>query len=166
MKSTPGKAVVAVLVMQAVSGPISSRAQAEHYEAMRDVDPAKIVFDMRDGVPKIAAVHMKLMHDTYTQLVEMKKRPTVVVVFIASAVKLLSSDRSAFGPEDQKYLEEMDHTISRMLEDDILFEVCLAAVDYFEVDPGSIPPEIEPVANGWISLLGYQGSGFELIPVY
>ena len=139
---------------------------AEEYDAMKRDNSVKVIFDMRDGIPKIAAVHMKLIHDTYKQLTDMKKKPDFVVVFMASAVKLISSNQSEFSAEDQKYLKEISDTVSEMSNDGIRFEVCLAAVKYFEVDPVSIQSEIKHVANGWISEIGFQEKGYSLVPVY
>jgi len=143
-----------------------SFAWAEEYDAMKGVNSVKAIFDMRDGVPNIAAVHMKLIHDTYKELLAMKKEPVFVVVFIASAVKLISSNRAEFSAEEQKYLKEIAETISQMSKDGIRLEVCLAAVKYFGVDPASIQSEIKQVGNGWISEIGYQARGYSLVPVY
>jgi intracellular sulfur oxidation DsrE/DsrF family protein len=143
-----------------------SFASAEEYNALKGVNNAYVIFDMRDGVPKLAAVHMKLIHDTYKELAAMKKNPVFVVVFMASAVKLISSDRSGFNAEERECLKELADTISRMSRDGIDFEVCLAAVNYFHVDPASIQSEIKHVGNGWISEIGYQARGYLLVPVY
>ena len=143
-----------------------SFASAEEYDAMKGVNSVKVIFDMRDGIPKIAAVHMKLIHDTYNQLTAMKKKPVFVVVFIGSAVKLISSNRTEFSAEEQKYLKEITDTISKMSEDGIRLEACLAAVNYFGVEPASIQSEIKQVPNGWISEIGYQARGYSLVPVY
>jgi len=143
-----------------------SIASAEEYETMKGVDSAKVFFDMRDGIPKVAAVHMKLIYDTYNELVSMKKKPDFVVVFMASAVKLISSNRTEFSAEDQKYLEEIADTISKMVQAGIHLEVCLAAAKYFEVEPASIQSGIKHVGNGWISEIGYQIKGYSLVPVY
>jgi intracellular sulfur oxidation DsrE/DsrF family protein len=97
---------------------------------------------------------------------EMKKEPVFVVVFMASAVKLISSNRTEFSAEEQEYLKGIDDTISKMSKAGIHLEVCLAAVKYFGVDPGSIRSEIKQVGNGWISEIGYQASGYSLVPVY
>ena len=139
---------------------------AQDYDAMKGVNNANVIFDMRDGVPKIAAVHMKLIHETYKQLVAMKKNPVFVVVFIGSAVKLISSNRAEFSAEDQEYLKEIADTISKMSKDGIDFEVCLAAVNYFGVDPATIQSEVKHVPNGWISEIGYQARRYSLVPVY
>jgi intracellular sulfur oxidation DsrE/DsrF family protein len=143
-----------------------SFVSAEEYDAMKGVDSVKVFFDMRDGIPKVATDHMKLIYDTFKELSAMKKSPVFVVVFMAGAVKLISSNRNAFTPEEKKYLEEIADIISKMSEAGIRLEVCLAAVDYFGVDPSSIHPEIKQVGNGWISEIGYQARGYSLVPVY
>ena len=143
-----------------------SFTSAKEYDAMKGVDSVKVMFDMRDGIPKVAAVHMKLIHDTYEELSTMKKKPVFVVVFMASAVKLISSNRSEFTSEEQKYLEEIAETVSKMSQAGIRLEVCLAAVNYFGLDPASILPGIKHVGNGWISEIGYQARGYSLVPVY
>lgn len=143
-----------------------SFASAEEYESVKGDNSVKVFFDMRDGIPKIAAVHTKLINDTYDQLTAMGKKPVFTVVFIASAVKLLSGNRSEFSAQDLKYLKEIDDNISKMIEAGIHLEVCLAAVDYFKVDPTSIRSEINRVANGWISEIDYQAKGYSLVPVY
>ncbi len=158
-------AVISIVVFLLVLSSLSL-ASAQEYEAMKGVDSANVFFDMRDGIPKIAAVHMKLIHDTYEQLLAMKKKPVFVVVFMGSAVKLISSNRSEFSPEEHKCLDEMADTITKMSQAGIRFEVCLAAVNLLGVDPASIQSEIKHVANGWISEIGYQARGYQLVPVY
>jgi intracellular sulfur oxidation DsrE/DsrF family protein len=139
---------------------------ADEYEGMKGVNDANVVFDMRDGVPKTAALHMSLIHDTYKELAAMGKNPKFVVVFMASAVRLISKDQSGFNPEDRKYLNEIAKTVSQMSKAGIKLEVCLFAVKVFSVDPATILSEITRVGNGWISEIGYQARRYSLVPVY
>lgn len=143
-----------------------SFASAEEYDAMKGVNSVKAIFDMRDGNLQTAVIHLNLIHDTYKELVAMKKNPVFVVVFMASAVKLISSDHSGFTAEEQKSLKEIASIISRMSKAGIRVEVCVFAVKLFGVEPASILPEIERVGNGWISEIGYQARGYSLVPVY
>lgn len=143
-----------------------SFASAEEYDAMKGVNSVNAIFDMRDGNLQTAVIHLNLIHDTYKELVTMKKNPVFVVVFMASAVKLISSDHSGFSAEEQKSLKEIASIISRMSKAGIRVEVCLFAVKVFGVEPASILPEIERVGNGWISEIGYQARGYSLVPVY
>jgi len=141
-------------------------ASAEEYDGMKGVNSVNAIFDMRDGNLQTAVVHLNLIHDTYKELVAMKKNPVFVVVFMASAVKLISSDHSGFTTEEQQSLKEIDRIISRMSKAGIRVEVCLFAVKLFWVEPASILPEIQQVDNGWISEIGYQAKGYSLVPVY
>ncbi len=139
---------------------------AEEYDAMKGVNSVNAIFDMRDGNPQTAVIHLNLIHDTFKDLVAMKKNPVFVVVFMASAVKLISNDHSGFNAEEQKSLKEIADIISRMSKAGIRVEVCLFAVKVFGVEPASIQSEIERVGNGWISEIGYQSKGYSLVPVY
>jgi intracellular sulfur oxidation DsrE/DsrF family protein len=143
-----------------------SFASAEEYDAMKGVNSVNAIFDMRDGNLQTAVIHLNLIHDTYKELITMKKNPNFVVVFMASAVKLISSDYSGFTTEEQKSLKEIASIISRMSKAGIRVEVCLFAVKVFGVEPTSILAEIEQVGNGWISEIGYQARGYSLVPVY
>ena len=166
MRSNLQKMVVISVTASFLVFSCLSFASVEEYDAMKGVDSVKVFFDMRDGIPKIAAVHMRLIYDTYTELVAMKKNPMFVVVFMASAVKLISSNRTEFSADDQKYLEEIADIVTKMSKAGVELKACLAAVKDFEVEPASIQSEIKHVGNGWISEIGYQAKGYSLVPVY
>ena len=145
-------------IVPAVSG--------EEYSAMKGIKSAKAIFDERENNPKSAALHLKVIHQTYKELAAMKKSPAFVIVFIGPSVKLISKDRKGFSSEDQKSLDEIANTISAMSKDGIKLEICLIAAKVANVDPASVLPEIKRVGNGWISEIGYQAQGYSLVPVY
>ena len=143
-----------------------STVSGEEYKAMKGIKSAKAVFDERESNPKSAALHLKIIHQTYKELAAMKKKPVFVIVFIGPAVKLISKNREGFSNEDQKSLDEIANTISAMSKDGINLEICLVAAKVLNVDPVSVLPEIKKVGNGWISEIGYQAQGYSLVPVY
>jgi intracellular sulfur oxidation DsrE/DsrF family protein len=138
----------------------------EEYGAMKGIKSATAVFDERENNPKSAVLHLKLIHQTYEELVAMKKTPVFVVVFSGPSVKLISKNREGFSPEDQKSLDEIAQTITGMSKEGIRLEICMIAAKVFGVEASSILPEIRHVPNGWISLIGYQAKGYSLVPVY
>lgn len=144
----------------------ASGVPAKEYEALEGLKSAKAVFDVRIGTPKAAALHIKLIHQTYKDLVAEKKNPVFAVVFIGPSVKLISKNREGFTVEDQEILDEIAGTITQMSKVGIRLEICLFAARVLGVDPASILPEIKAVANGWISVIGYQAQRFSLVPVY
>ena len=166
MKSHQKKITTASIIILTILFACLSVVSAEEYEAMKGVTSTKAFFDMRIGNPQSAAIHLKLIHETYRSLMTMKKKPVFVVVFMSGAVKLISSNRMDFNSEDTKYLEEISGTISKMSKDGIQFEVCLAAAKLLGVDPASLQSGVKQVGNGWISEIGYQTRGYSLVPVY
>jgi intracellular sulfur oxidation DsrE/DsrF family protein len=145
---------------------VVSTVSGQEYKAMKGIKSAKAVFDIEIGNPKSAALHLKVMHQTYKDLAAMKKNPVFVVVFLGPSVKLISKNREGFSPEDSKFLGEIANTISAMSKDGINLEFCLVAAEVFNVEPASVLPEIEGVGNGWISMIGYQAQRYSLVPVY
>lgn len=152
---------IAISFLYVVSG-----VSGEEYKSMKGIKSAKAVFDERESNPKSAALHLKVVHQTFKELAAMKNNPVFVVIFVGPSVKLISKNREGFSLEDQKSLDEIANTISAMSKDGISLEICLVAAKAFNVDPASALPEIKKVGNGWISMIGYEAQGYSLVPVY
>ncbi len=147
----------------------SSNVFAGDYgDALKGVKSADALFDFRIGSPGSAALHLKLIHQTYKDkdLLAVDKKPAFVVVFIGPSVKLISKNREGFSPEDQATLAEIAATISEMSKEGIKLEICLVAAKVLGVDPATVLPEIKAVPNGWIAEIGYQARGYSLVPAY
>jgi intracellular sulfur oxidation DsrE/DsrF family protein len=138
------------------------------YEGLKGLKSVKAIFDVRIGNPKSAALHLKLIHQTFQDknIKAVTKKPAFVVVFIGPSVKLISKNREGFSAEDQKILDEIAGIISEMSKEGIKLEICLVAAKVFGVDPTTVLPEIKHVGNGWISLIGYEAKGYSLVPAY
>jgi intracellular sulfur oxidation DsrE/DsrF family protein len=139
---------------------------ADYGHALKGVKSIKALYDLRIGNPKSAALHLKLIHQTYKDKEVMDKKPAFVVVFIGPSVKLITKNKEGFSPEEQATLSEIAGTISEMSKDGIKLEICLVAAKVFGVDPATVLPEIKAVPNGWISEIGYQAQGYSLVPAY
>jgi uncharacterized protein len=162
-KVTMMSIVLAVCLVIASSGNVFS----EEYGTLKGLKSVKAVFDFELGNPQSALVHLQVIHQTFKDknIWMGKKKPDLVIVFIGPSVKLASKNRSGFAAGDQKILDEYANTISAMAKDGVKFEICLIAVQFAGVEPSSILPEIKQVGNGWISLIGYQATGYSLVPV-
>jgi intracellular sulfur oxidation DsrE/DsrF family protein len=138
------------------------------YKALDGLTTVKGVFDFRAGNPKSAAMQLDMIHKiTHDKsIMAVTQKPEFAVVFIGPSVKLISKNREGFSPEDQKSLDEIADTVSKMAKEGIRLEICLVAAKVFGVDPSSILPEIAGVENGWISLIGYQAKDYSLVPAY
>jgi len=163
MKSTP---VAFLVVAFSISLAASSAAFAQEYAALKGVKSAKIVFDVRTSIPKVAALQLKLIRQTNKDLIAEKKAPISTVVFLSQSVKLVSSNREGFAPEDLPLLDDIAEAVAGLAKDGIGLELCLVASRFHKVDPASVLPEITKVENGYIAIIGYQSQGYALVPIY
>jgi intracellular sulfur oxidation DsrE/DsrF family protein len=155
--------VLAVFLLAATAG----TGLCEEYPALKGLKSMKAVFAFETGNPQTALLQLQVIQQTFQDknIRIGKKKPEIVVVFYGPSVKLVSKTRGGFTAADQKTLDDYAATISTMAKEGIRFEICLIAMKFAGVDPASLLPEVKPVGNGWISVIGYQAKGYSLVPV-
>lgn len=153
------KTALAVVALIAFS--FSAVAQTEALKGVKEVNQ---LWDIREGNPAKLAFHLKLVQQAMKDVSSENKAGKIIVVFAGPSVKLLSKVRDSFNVDDQKSLNEIAQTVSEMSNKGMRLEACLIAAKVFNVDPGTFLPEITPVSNGAISLIGYQAKGYRLVP--
>lgn len=158
-----GSAVLAFFLLLATAG----AGLCEEYPALKGLKSVKAVFGFETGNPQTALLQLQVIRQTFQDknIRTGKKKPEIVVVFYGPSVKLVSRNREGFTAGDQKALDDYAATIAAMSKDGVRFEICLIAMKFAGVDPASLLPEVKPVGNGWISLIGYQAKGYSLVPV-
>jgi intracellular sulfur oxidation DsrE/DsrF family protein len=141
---------------------------AQDYQALKGVESVKAVFDVRSGDPMNVFGHLQLIHETFKgdSIRQIDSDPKFAVVFTDKSVLLLSQDRNGHSEKEIQILKKMDQLVSAMAQEGITLEVCLFALDYFDVDQKSVTKAVTRVPNGWISTIGYQSRGYSLVPVY
>lgn len=127
---------------------------------MEGVSSVQTVFDFRVGDPDVALGHLDLIHSMLDDpsITREGKRPEIIVVFIGPSVNLISTDESASATEST-----IAEKISAMKADGVKFEICMTTAHALDISADSILPEVTQVGNGWISLIGYQHSGYSMI---
>jgi len=90
-----------------------------------------------------------------------------VLVYIGPSVKYLTSSPSA---ETEKLaagvLMDLESNIETLAQLGIRQEICAVATSIFKIDNKTLFPVLNLVANGFISLIGYQAQGYHLVPVF
>lgn len=142
-------------------------AMAKEYKALNGVKKIKAVFEVSQGSAKLAPVVFWAVRNAYNdQTVKaLPEKPEVAVVFHGPAVKLITSNRDGFTPEESKALDKFAGMIQQMKAEGVTFEVCLYAAKVLGVDPATILPEIDHVGNGFISVIGYQAQGYAVVRI-
>jgi intracellular sulfur oxidation DsrE/DsrF family protein len=164
MKRNAGSLSLALIVL--IGYVLSSGvARSEGVEALKGLSSVKAVIGFSTSDPKKAVTYLTLIGDTLKDpnIQAVTKNPDFVVSFGGSSVKLLAKDTKGFSPGEQKMIEEMKDKISALAKEGVIFEYCDYAAKLFGVEPARVPG-VRVVANGWVSLIGYQGRGYSFVP--
>ena len=161
------RCVIAIVTTWFLFGLLAVPAISDEYVALKGVKGIKTVFDVSQGSPQVANVvfwAIRNVHDDKSTR-SLSQPPQVAVVFHGPAVNIISTSRNGFEDSDNEALDQFANTIREMKNNGVRFEVCDYALKVMGVDPGTILPEVHHVANGFISIAGYQAQGYSTITI-
>ncbi|QKI88327.1 DsrE family protein [Thiomicrorhabdus xiamenensis] len=144
-----------------------SAAELNNKEAMQGLESMHVIYDIRKSNPNAMLVYLKGIESNRSNLIKEGVEPYQRIVFIARSVKFITTQPSEevemqYGP----VLEKVAAQIARLLELGVKMEVCSAATAAFNVDNDTLLPGIKPVRSGFLSVMGWQAQGYQLVPVY
>ena len=153
----------AVLSLTFLTTPVA----AGEYAALKGVSGVNTVFEFSQGSPKVANIVFWAVRDVYQNksVKALPNPPRTAVVFHGPAVKLISTERKWFKPEEVAEVDKFAETIRQMKKEGVTFEICDYAAKVMGVNPATILPEIDHVGNGFISVAGYQAQGYSVIRI-
>ena len=135
--------------------------------ALNGIKKAKSVFLIDFTEVKKTAFYLDIIEGTHKGLVKQGVKPEMVLVFIGKTVKFLSTKQDeAFEMANEKYLNSIQDSIKTLSKLNVRMEVCAVATDVFNVDNNTIPKEMDVMADGFISLIGWQTQGYKLVPIF
>lgn len=145
----------------------SSAEELNNKEAMQGLKSMHVIYDIRKSNPNAMLAYLKGIESNRTNLVKEGVEPHQRIVFIASAVKFITTKPSEdVEMEYAPVLKEIAEQVARLVELGVKMEVCSAATAAFKVDNATILPGIKVVRSGFLSVMGWQAQGYQLVPVY
>jgi intracellular sulfur oxidation DsrE/DsrF family protein len=135
-------------------------------EALRDLKVAKGVFllDVKD--PGRMAHVLKVIEETRESIAQQNVNPQLIVVIIGPSVAFLTKDRRGISYLEQRPVSEVQGMLSKLHKNGVRIEACGIALRGMDITPGMLIPEVTAVGDGYISAIGYQAQGYQLVPVY
>ncbi len=133
--------------------------------ALRGIQRVKVIFDVNVADPETLLNRMELLDTTYSQLVDSGASPTVVVAFRGKASRYITRGDRYVAAGQRKYKREMKQWIELFSELGFTVEQCAIAARSNNIDTGDFLPQVKVVANGYISLIGYQQQGYAFLPM-
>lgn len=149
---------------------LSSNTYAEDINdsiALNGIKAAKSVFLIDFTNPKKTAFYLDIIAGTHKGLIRQNVKSNMVLVFIGKTVQYLSSQPSdELELEYEKELASIQESIQQFSKLGVRMEVCAVATNVFGVDNKTIPKEMNVIADGFISLIGWQTQGYKLVPIF
>jgi intracellular sulfur oxidation DsrE/DsrF family protein len=113
------------------------------------------------------AFYLRIIEGTHKGFTDQNVKPEMVLVFIGETVKFLSTKQDeAFVFENESHLDSIQQSIKNLHKLGVRMEVCNVATQVFKVDNNTIPKEMDIIADGFISLIGWQTQGHKLVPIF
>ena len=135
--------------------------------ALNGIKEAKSVFLIDFTDVKKTAFYLKIIEGTHKGLVSQGVKSNMVLVFIGPTVKFVSTKQDeAFEMENETDLTSIQESIKSLASQGVRMEVCAIATKVFNVDNNTIPKEMSLIADGFISLIGWQTQGHKLVPIF
>lgn len=149
---------------------LSFSASAEKYDdsvALKGIDAVKSVFLIDFKTAAQTAFYMDLIKGTYDGLERQGVSTEMILVIIGPTVQFLSKTNNPELTFDyEKEFDSIQASIKALHERGVRIEVCAIATKVFNVKDETLPPELSMVADGFISLIGWQTKGYKLVPVF
>lgn len=135
--------------------------------ALNGVKNTKSVFLIDFTEVGKTAFYLNIIEGTHKGLTSQGVKPNMVLVFIGKTVTFLSTKQDeAFEFENEQSLTSIQNSIKRLSKLGVRMEVCNVATQVFKVDNNTIPKEMDIIADGFISLIGWQTQGHKLVPIF
>jgi intracellular sulfur oxidation DsrE/DsrF family protein len=135
--------------------------------ALNGIKEAKSVFLIDFTDVKTTAFYLKIIEGTHKGFTSQGVKSEMVLVFIGKTVKFLSTKQDeAFEMQFDEQLISIQDSIKTFSDLGVRMEVCAVATKVYKVDNNTIPKEMDIVADGFISLIGWQTQGHKLVPIF
>jgi intracellular sulfur oxidation DsrE/DsrF family protein len=135
-------------------------------DALQGIEFGKVIWDVTLSKPSRLLFVMKVIDETYEDLVRQGVTPDMVFTFHGRVLKLLSSQPIELDLDEEVAQEELLVLIQQLSKKPgVKMESCSVAARVLGIDNKTIMSEVMPVGNTFVSLIGYQQKGYALIPI-
>ena len=145
-------------------------AQAEKpmdADALESIEVGKVVWDVLVSRPDRLLFYLKLIDETYDDLVRQEVEPDMVFIFHGRALQLIKSEEVDYLPKDKQAHQEALALIGDLsARPGVRMEACSISARMQSIENDGIISDVKMVGNTYVSLIGYQTKGYSVIPVH
>jgi intracellular sulfur oxidation DsrE/DsrF family protein len=159
------KKLLLIIVLLLGTAINSQAADLKNDEALDGVTNTNAIFDISPGGKRLLG-QLNVIYKTYEQLEDFGHKPKFVLAFRGAATNFVTTGNEYVDSKDLRIKKLVQKKIEEFNELGATMELCGIAANAKKVDKDDFLPGIEVVANGYISVIGYQSKGYNLVPIY
>jgi len=158
--------ISAALLLANTYAPPAGAAPLGDAAALRGQHDAKGIFMIDLNNPGKLAHALKVIEKTDTGLAKQNVKRHLVVVIIGPAVAFVTKDRRGIPYMEQPAVAQVQAALGKLGAMGVRLEACGVALKGMDLAPDDVISTVHPVGNGYISAIGYQAQGYQLVPIY
>lgn len=144
----------------------ASATELNDRHALSGVKSGKALFDIATGNPNAMVITLDIVGETIDGLKQNGVEPEIVIAFRGPSVRFLSGDGARIPPEHAATAMELAARIEQLAARGVRIEACGITTRMMKMDNATLVKGVQPVANTFNSLIGYQARGYALIPIF
>lgn len=162
--------VLALLAASTLASTLAAASPSPAYSdaaALQGVREGKGIFMISLDQPKKIALYLQVIGGTYDNFRRQSVAPDLKVVFIGASVRHLTrSPAQEASAEDRQAYADIARQVEALKAKGVTLEVCAIATALFGIDNASLLAPLQVINDGFISAIGYQTQGYQLVPIY
>ncbi len=133
--------------------------------ALSGLTATKAYFDVTVGEPKLLLIRLQFIEKTYNQLAAAGVHPAFIVGIRGKASNFFTKGTDYVLDTDLADKHQIAVLVAKFAALHINIEQCLIAAGFQHIDAADFLPQVHPVANGYVSMIGYQSQGYGFVPM-
>lgn len=134
-------------------------------KALAGIRQTKVYFDVNVGEPAKLVTRLQLIETTYSQLAAAGISPRFVVGIRGKASNFFTRADGYVLATDLPAKKTIATRVDQFRAKGFVIEQCRIAADLQEIEVADFLPQVEVVANGYVSMIGYQSQGYAFVPM-
>lgn len=156
-----------ILGLALIMLPFGLQAKPDDAHALEGVTTGKVAWDITVGETPKLVLFLKVIEETYDDLVRQGVTPDMVFTFHGPVMKLITTDHSGLDADEVAERQRIADLLGAMMaRPGVRMEACAVAERLMKMEGAAYLPGIERVGNTFVSQIGYQAKGYAVIPIH
>ena len=140
-------------------------AKYKNVRALQGLKETRAYFDVTVGDPKLLLIRLQLVEKTHNQIASAGVTPVFIIGVRGKASRYFTNGDGYVLDSDLADKAKIAAQVKKLHTLQINIEQCSIAAGFEDIDVADFLPEVELVANGYVSMIGYHSRGYGLVPM-